>query len=309
MTVHVATPTVRSTPLSAAAGADVWLKLENVQPSGSFKLRGMGLAAARAAARGATGLVSSSGGNAGLAVAVAGRSLGLPVVVVVPSTTGAAMIARLRAEGAEVRVEGSVWDEAHVAATDLASRQGAALMHPFDDPDVWEGHATLVAEAATQAPRPDVVIVSVGGGGLLCGVARGLEEIGWSDVPIVAAETEGAASYAAALAAGRPVEIPAITSVATSLGARRVCEQAVAWSRERPIRSFLCTDAQALAAARRFADDHRMLVEPACGAALAAVGTESARGRCWVVVCGGAAVTIDSSFLSAGREGGAPKGG
>jgi L-serine/L-threonine ammonia-lyase len=291
--MHRSTPLVRSDPLSERFGAEVWLKLENLQPSGSFKLRGLGLAAERAVGRGARRLVIASGGNAGLAVAWAGRALRVPVTVVVPVTTGAPRRDLLRSLDAVVEVDGAAWDEAHLRAAIVADEQHGALLHPFDDPVVWEGHATLVAECASElAEPPGTVVVAVGGGGLLCGVVQGMHDVGWTDVPVVAAETEGAASYAAALAAGEPVTLPAIHSVATTLGAKRVCERAVAWSTQHRIRSALCTDGEAVMACRRFADDHRMLVEPACGAALAVLpGIRGARSIL-VVVCGGAGVTL-----------------
>jgi L-serine/L-threonine ammonia-lyase len=291
--MHRSTPLLRSDPLSDRFGAEVWLKLENLQPSGSFKLRGLGLASERAVTRGARRLVIASGGNAGLAVAWAGRELRVPVTVVVPVTTGAPRRDLLRSLGAEVEVEGAAWDEAHLRAAVVAEEQGGALLHPFDDPVVWEGHATLVAECAAElAEPPGTVVVAVGGGGLLCGVLQGMHDAGWSDVPVVAAETEGAASYAAALAAGEPVTLPAITSIATTLGAKRVCDRAVAWANVHPIRSALCTDGEAVLACRRFADDHRLLVEPACGAALAVLPGIRGAGSILVIVCGGAGVTL-----------------
>jgi L-serine/L-threonine ammonia-lyase len=294
--MHVVTPLIRSTPLSAAAGAEVWLKLDALQPSGSFKLRGIGRVATAARDAGATALVSSSGGNAGLATAVAGRALGLPITIVTPQTTSAAMRDKLRAEGATVVVEGAAWDEAHAAATALAAATGAALIHPFEGEALWAGHATLIAEAAEQGPRPDAVVCAVGGGGLMCGVLQGLSDLGWHDVPVIAAETAGAASFAAALAAGAPVEIPAITSIATSLGARRVAAAAFAWAARHEIRSFVCSDADAVGACARFVDDHRVLVEPACGTALAPVygrdPTLAGAKTVWVVVCGGSGVSL-----------------
>lgn len=292
--MHLHTPTLHSPPLSALLGTEVWLKLENLQPSGSFKLRGVGLACRRAVERGARRLVSSSGGNAGLAVAFAGRALGVPVTVVVPETTKPRMRDLLAAGGAAVEVHGAAWDEAHARATALAA-DGGALIHPFDHPDLWEGHASLIAEAAADAPAPDRVVVAVGGGGLLCGVLEGMRRVGWTAAPVVACETAGAASYAAALAAGRPVAIPRIDTVATSLGARRVCDRSLAWATEHAVRSFVCDDRAAIEACAAFLDDHRMLVEPACGAALAAVyGRAPALAgaeRVLVVVCGGAGVT------------------
>jgi L-serine/L-threonine ammonia-lyase len=169
-------------------------------------------------------------------------------------------------------------------------------VHPFDAPAVWRGNATIVTEALGQGmQRPDAVVVAVGGGGLLCGVLEGMHAVGWKDVPVLAVETVGAASLAAAMEAGEPVDIGRIASIATTLGARRVCDRVLAWTREHPLTSWLATDRQAVDACLRFADDHRVIVEPACGAALAAVymrvpALASARSI-FVVVCGGAGAT------------------
>jgi L-serine/L-threonine ammonia-lyase len=285
---------VRSTALSALNDGDVWLKLESDQPSASFKLYGMGLACERAAARGAELLVTSSGGNAGYAVAVAGRALGLPTTVVVPGRTAERMRGLIAAEGAEVLVHGDVWDDAHAYAERLAAEQGGAYVHPFDDPDVWEGHASLVREVA-EVVRPEVVVAAVGGGGLLAGVVQGMHEVGWHDVPVLAVETEGAASYARALAAGAPVTLASIDTIALTMGAKRVCQRVVDLAGAHPIRSVLVRDDAAVAALRRFADDQRVLVEPACGAVLSLVydGHPEVVGRSvLVVVCGGASVTL-----------------
>ncbi len=290
--LHARTPLVRSLPGQARNGAPVWLKCENLQPTGSFKLRGMGALANRALAEGASELFSSSGGNAGYAVAYAGAALGLPVTVVVPGRTDARMQARIAATGARVVVHGDVWDDAHAHATELATRARAPLVHPFDDPTIWEGHATLVHECATAMPRPpEAVIVAVGGGGLLCGVLQGLHDVGWTKSEVVAVETEGAASFAAAVAAGQPVTLDSINTVALTLGAKRVCDEAVAWVGRHPVTPWTCTDAEAVGGCAWFLDEHRMLVEPSCGAALAALGGPVKDRETLVVVCGGAAVT------------------
>jgi L-serine/L-threonine ammonia-lyase len=296
MPLHIETPLVESRPLSLAAGRPVWLKLDNLQPPGSFKLRGIGHACEAARARGATRFVSSSGGNAGLAVAHAGRVLGVAVTVVVPETATACAKALLQRDGAEVIVRGASWQEANGFAQSLLGPTDAFL-HPFDDPLVWEGHATLVDEIAHAGVRPGALVVCVGGGGLLCGVVQGLHRHGWRDLPVVAVETTGAASFRAAVEAGRTVELDRIASVATSLGAKRVCERALQWARDHPIRSVVVSDRSALAACERFLDDHRMLVEPACGASLAAVYEGSPAledaASVLVVVCGGATATLD----------------
>lgn len=294
--LHADTPLVESRPLSLAAGCRVWLKLDALQPSGSFKTRGLGHACQVHAARGARRFVSSSGGNAGLAVAYAGRVLGIPVTVVVPETTTERAKALLRQEGAEVVVHGASWMEANAHAQALLG-EGDAFLHPFDDPLAWAGHATLVHEVVRAGLKPDAVVLSVGGGGLLAGVAQGLREQGWGEVPILAVETEGAASLHAAIRAGGPVELPRIDSVATSLGAKRVCDEAWRVAQTQPVRSVLVSDQQALQACERFLDDHRLLVEPACGAALALAYGRAAEleglGQVLIVVCGGATATID----------------
>ncbi|MBL8093337.1 MAG: pyridoxal-phosphate dependent enzyme [Anaerolineales bacterium] len=296
MPLHIETPLLLSRPLSLIAERSVWLKLDALQPAGSFKIRGIGHACETYRRRGAQRFISSSGGNAGLAVAYAGRTLGLPVTVVVPETTSETAIKLLRQENAEVIVHGASWQEANVLAQSLI-RAADAFIHPFDDALVWQGHATLIEEVARTGLKPDAIVLSVGGGGLLAGVSEGLERHDWGQVPIVAVETAGAASFRAALAAGQPVSLEQITSIAATLGAKRVCDQAVAWAKRRPIESLVVTDQDALTACERFLDDHRVLVEPACGASLAVV-YERAPGlerfdTILVVVCGGATASLD----------------
>jgi L-serine/L-threonine ammonia-lyase len=286
--MHIQTPLLRSTPMSALAGCEVWLKMESSQPSGSFKMRGMGRAAQRAVEAGATRLVSSSGGNAGLAVACAGRALGVPVTVIVPSKTPVGMRDRIAAEGADVQVHGEAWDDAHARAIEVAAA-GGALMHPFDHPDIWAGHSTLVHELVEE---PDAVVVAVGGGGLLRGVLDGLTERAWSPT-VYAAETFGTDSLARALEAGETVDRGSIEGIALTLGARRVAEGCRTRAAEWGVKSLRVTDLATVKACERFADDHRVLVEPACGAALACVyeGLVGPHRSILVVVCGGAAAT------------------
>ena len=295
MTLHIETPLFESRSMSLAAGRAIDLKLESSQPPGSFKLRGLGFACETWVARGAQRFLSSSGGNAGLAVAYAGRRLSIPVIVVVPETTTALARRAIEDEGARLIVHGESWQEAHARALSMAEATDA-LLHPFDDPLLWQGHATMIDEAARQGPKPDAVVLSVGGGGLLCGVVEGLRRNRWSEVPVVAVETEGAASLHASIEAGRPVSLPAITSIATSLGAKQVCEQAFRETRAHGVTSVVVSDRAAVDACRRFVDDHRIVVEPACGAALAIAYARhealTPYRRVLVVVCGGATVTV-----------------
>ncbi|MBC7500667.1 MAG: pyridoxal-phosphate dependent enzyme [Herminiimonas sp.] len=299
--LHIPTPLIDHPGMSTALVKQVHLKLENLQPSGSFKLRGIGLLCQRAAAKGVHRIVCPSGGNAGFAAAVAGVRLGIATTIVLPETTPASVAQKIRALGADVIVHGSTWDESNEQARRLCDQPGVLYVPPFDHADIWDGNATLIDEAVIQSQELrasfDVVVCAVGGGGLLCGVLQGLHRNGLAEVPVIAVETEGAAGLHASIAAGELITLPAITSIATTLGARRIAQAAFDWSRRHDIRSVTVTDAQAVDACLRFADDMRMLVEPACGAALA-VGYHNlpvlaSFHNPLFVVCGGIGVELD----------------
>lgn len=295
MTLHIETPLIESGAL-AGTTRQVWLKMDALQPPGSFKIRGIGHACEEYLRRGARRFISSSGGNAGIAAAYAGRRLGVPVVVVVPETSSARARELIAREQAQVIVHGASFQEANALAQTMVGEHDA-FIHPFNDPLLWHGHASMIDEVAASGLRPDAVVLSVGGGGLLCGVVEGLRRNGMAQVPVIAVETEGAASLARAMAAGAPVELPAITSIATSLGARRVADEALAAALSHPLRSVVVSDAAAVDACLRFMDDQRVVVEPACGAALAAVyGNAPALEGCervLVIVCGGVTATVE----------------
>jgi L-serine/L-threonine ammonia-lyase len=301
MVLHIETPLLESHAMAVRAGQSVWLKMEALQPSGSFKLRGIGHACEQYALGGARRFVSSSGGNAGIAAAHAGRRLGLPVTVVVPETASSRARALIAQEGAEIVVHGASFQEANALAQSMMGEHDA-FIHPFDDPLLWDGHATMMDEVARahSGPahfRPDAVVLSVGGGGLLCGVVEGLHRNGWGKVPVIAVETLGADSYARSLQLGQRIELPAITSVATSLGARKVSEQAFELAQRHPIEPVVVSDREAVEACLRFMLDHRVVVEPACGAALAVAyraGELLPRfDRVLVIVCGGVTATVE----------------
>jgi L-serine/L-threonine ammonia-lyase len=157
--LHIETPLFESQALSIQAGRSVWLKLEALQPPGSFKIRGIGFACQEYARLGATRFISSSGGNAGIAVAYAGRYLAIPVVVVVPETTTERAKKLIQQEGAEIVVHGSSWQEANALAVSMI-RETDAFLHPFDDPLLWQGHATMIDEIARSGMKPDAIVNS-----------------------------------------------------------------------------------------------------------------------------------------------------
>lgn len=295
--LHINTPLLSADRAFSRAGLPMLLKMDALQPSGSFKLRGVGYACEKAVESGATSIVCPSGGNAGFSAAYAARKLGLPAVIVVPETTSHAVRETIAAAGAQVIVAGSAFDEAHAHALALAESTNAALIHPFDDPLLWRGHASLIDEVVAAGAPFDVVIASVGGGGLLAGIVEGLRRNGLNHVPVIAVETEGAASFHRSIAEKRLVTLPAITSIATSLGAKRVAPHILELTARHPIISVTVSDADAVAACLAFADSHRVLVEPACGAALAVPQVHAELMRPYrhplIEVCGGVGVSIE----------------
>ncbi len=289
--LHHQTPIFRMDSVRDTYDQTVYVKMECFQPAGSFKIRGIGLLCQQALTAGATHFISSSGGNAGYAAAYAGHVLGVRVTVVVPSTTPETVREKIMRLGAEVVVHGSVWDEAHEFALEIASEKHTRYVPPFDDPLLWSGHATMIDEAALQCEKPEAIILSVGGGGLLCGVIEGLHRNGWSDVPVIAVETEGAASLYQSIAAGHLITLDRVQTIASSLGAKRVAQQAFDWTQTHPVTPLLVTDASAANACLAFADDFRVLVEPACGASLAPIYDQSPAivpyKSILIIVCGG----------------------
>ncbi|KAG2470668.1 SDHL deaminase, partial [Polypterus senegalus] len=315
---HLVSPLLESLSLSKIVGAPVFIKMDNTQPSGSFKIRGIGHYCQQFH-------FCIAGGNAGLATAYVARKLNIPVTVIVPSSTPDLTVQKLREYGASVQVFGQVWDDADREAHRLAESRGWKYVPPFDHPLIWQGHSTIVKELRDHLPsRPGAIVVAVGGGGLLCGVAEGVKEVGWEDVPIIAMETIGADSLNAAVKAGKLVTLPDITSLfflldliylsgflllsrseAKCLGAKTVCPRALEVTQQLPILSHVVTDQQALQAIKSFLDDERVLVELACGASLGAIysglvtrlqtqGQLPAQlGPLVVIVCGGSGINLD----------------
>ncbi|WP_236188993.1 pyridoxal-phosphate dependent enzyme [Pseudomonas paraglycinae] len=292
--LHIRTPLILHPTLSTASRR-IWLKLENLQPCGSFKLRGMGLLCSQAAAQGKRKVVCPSGGNAGLATAVAAVSLGLQACIVVPHTTPEATRARIRRTGAEVIVHGKVWDEANQRARELASAADTEYVPAFDHPVLWEGHSTMVDEILDDCPQVDTVVTSVGGGGLLAGILTGLLRHDRRDCRIVTCETAGAASFAAAVQAGHPVRLSRIDSVATSLGAAQVAAWPVEHIGEFDHECLVLSDDDAIMGVVRYASDLRQLVEPACGVSLAVAYLDhpalAGANDVVVIVCGGVSIS------------------
>lgn len=289
--LHIQTPLIESQYLKNKFNKHIYFKLECMQPSGSFKLRGIGALCQEELQRGAQSFVASSGGNAGIAVAYCGMKLGVSTTVFIPDTSNPIYIHAIKSYGAEVIVAGHVWDDAHQAALNFAIQHQAAYIPPFDHPTLWKGHASMVTEVAQQGLKPDAVILSVGGGGLACGVLEGMHLHGWEHVPLIAVETKGADAFAESVKANRFVMLETITSRATSLGAKRVAQKLMDWVTIHQIKNIVVTDEEAEQSCVNFAHEQRILVELSSGASLSLVYHDHPvlcnAKSILVIVCGG----------------------
>ena len=212
------------------------------------------------------------------------------------------MIAKIRTAGASRVIQhGGSWAEADQFLRDevLANDPHGVYVPPFDHDDVRYGASTIIEELEE---RPDAIVCSVGGGGLFSGIQLGLESRGWKDVSVLAMETEGAESLAMSLNEGKLVTLPAITSIATSLGAKRVAQTTFDLGRRSNVRSVVLSDAEAAMGCWRLADDERLVVEPACGVSVAVcydgrlkqlLPKLTNESKVVVIVCGGSDITLE----------------
>jgi threonine dehydratase len=293
---------LRRTPLWQLPGtalgvpcAQVWLKLEHLQASGSFKARGM-LHRLLSNPIPASGVIVASGGNAGIATAAAARELGVPCEVFVPTVSSAAKQARLRELGAKVVVTGAAYADALQACLTRQAQTGALLTHAYDQAEVVAGAGTIAREIEEQAGSvPDSVLVSVGGGGLVAGIAAWLEHRS----RVIALEPELAPTLRAACAAGEPVDVSVSGVAADSLGARRI--GSIAWKiTQRWVpESLLLPDSAIREAQLWLWKEMKLAVEPAAALGLAALHTgayvPAVDERVCLVVCG---ANVDPAMLA-----------
>ncbi len=280
------TPLLELEPGAFGLPGRLSLKLELCQHTGSFKARGaFNLLLARSVPP--AGVVAASGGNFGLAIAYAARCLGHKATIFVPRVTAEAKLARLRALGAEVVVAGDYYADAYEVSLLHVRESGALSAHAYDQPEVVAGQGTLARELAAQRPDLDTVLVAVGGGGLIGGVAT------WyaGGAKIVAVESEQTGTLAAALQAGRPVDVEVGGIAADSLGARRIGEYGFAAARRWVAAALLVSDEQIIKAQRLLWEETRVLCEPGSAAPLAALlagaYVPAADERVGVIICGG----------------------
>lgn len=267
------------------------LKLENLQVSGSFKARGVfnHLLQLDATQR-ARGVIAASGGNHGLALAYGAWRLGLPATIYLPATASADRVARVEAWGARVIPHGTNWDDAHTEALAHATAEGLYYVHPFDDAYTLAGQGTLGLELLDDLPDLDCVLIAIGGGGLISGMAAAIKQRR-PQVRIIGVEPVGASSMQRSLEADRVVELPAVQTIADTHAPRAVSARTLALTRRYVDEIVLVEDTAMVAAMRWLWTEANQLVEPAGAAVIAALqsgATDISAANCPVaLICGG----------------------
>lgn len=286
----VRTPLVRAPPLPGLGDAAVYLKLENFQATGAFKIRGAINRIAQIPEDDARrGVAAASAGNHAQGVAWAARERGIPATIVMPETASPLKITRTRSLGARVLLHGANYDEAHEYALRLAARERLTYVHPYDDPDVISGQGTVGLEILEDLPTVRRVIAGVGGGGLLSGIAAGLHAQD-SSAEVIGIQSTGADTLRASLAAGKVVEGATPNTFADGLATRRIGQLPLEILRAVHARAFVVDDRAIARASFLLLELAKVLAEGAGAAATAGLleHPELARdGPVVVVVSGG----------------------
>src|SRR5665648_724215 len=259
------TPVLDSTALSDLVGGRVVLKCENLQRAGSFKIRGAYLRMSRLTdAEKAGGVVAASAGNHAQGVALAARLLGIGATVFMPEGAALPKIAATQEYGAAVRLVGSTIDDALRAAQEHASAEGAVLIHPFDHPDVIAGQGTVGLEVLEQVPDVRTVLVPVGGGGLAAGITAALSD--HPEVRVVGVQAAGAAAWPGSLAAGHPMPLTVMSTMADGIAVGRPGDVPFAILRAGGVPIHTVTEEHLSRALLHLAERSTVLVEPAAAA-------------------------------------------
>ncbi|MEE6288520.1 threonine/serine dehydratase, partial [Georgenia sp. MJ173] len=303
------TPVEESTTLSRLAGTRVLLKCENLQRTGSFKLRGAYSRLWRLTPeQRARGVVAASAGNHAQGVAFAAQRLGTPALVYMPENVALPKLAATESYGAQVRLHGATIAEALTEAQREAARSGRVFIAPFDHVDVITGQATIALEIIDQVPDVGTIVVPTGGGGLLAGVAAAVAATG-RDIDVVGVQAAGAAAFPGSLEAGRPVVLPAMTTMADGIAVPSPSELTLGIVRDTGTRVVTVTEEQIGQAILLLSERAKLVVEPAgaVGAALVMAGARPLRGTVVVILSGGNVDTLvldrvlRHGLVSAGR--------
>lgn len=286
------TPVIRSHFLEKLIpDLELYLKLEFLQPTNSFKVRGAcSKVFCDENTKNSTGLVTASGGNHGLGVCYAGKQRGLPVRVFLPKSANAAKIEKIQGWGGTTEVFGEAWDDTNIRAQEFAQEEGYTYVHPFSDKWIRFGQGTISLELFDVISDLDVIVASVGGGGLITGIGMVAKLLN-PDIKIYGVETVGADALTQSFRKKMIVTLPAITSIADTLGAKRTTEATFEIFEEVVDDMQTVTDQEALVALKLLLENEKILVEPATSCSVAALLQSKFRikknSKVGVIICGG----------------------
>lgn len=286
-----------SATFSAMTGGDIFLKCENRQKTGSFKLRGASNKLASMAARGERGgVVASSAGNHAQGVAYAAKMFSIPATIVMPETAPIAKVQATEGYGARVVLAGSCYDDAYAEACRICRDEGAKFLHPYNDIEVMTGQGTLALEILEQLPQADIIIVPAGGGGLLAGVAAAAKQLKPS-VKVYGVQAEGADAIARSFREGRLVTTDTASTIADGIAVKAPGDMTVGLIRRWADGVVTVSDLEISDAILQLMERSKQIVEPAGATPLAAVlnGKIDAAGKNVVCVLSGG--NIDVSFV------------
>jgi threonine dehydratase len=303
------TPNVYSYTFSESAGCDVYLKLENLQRTGSFKMRGaLNKIESLSPAERARGLVAASAGNHAQGVALAAKLAGSRATIVMPESTPLVKIQRTESYGAEVVLSGATYDDAQEKAREIASERGATLVHPFDDPSIIFGQGTVGLEVLEELDDLDTIVVPVGGGGLIAGIALAVKAQA-PRVRIVGVQAAGSASMVRSIEAGRKITLEHPDTIADGIRVGTPGDLTLEVAR-RHVDEWVTVDEREIAdAVAQTMEKSKVVAETAGVAAIAALIAGKVRGgkRVCAIVSGGnidlnlLARIIESGLASSGR--------
>ena len=291
-TIAVKTKLIHSSVYSQETGNDVYIKPENLQRTGSFKLRGAYNKISKLTEEEkACGVIAASAGNHAQGVALAAQRLGIKAVIVMPRDTPLIKVEATRQYGAEVVLAGEVYDEAYETACELQEKHGYVFVHPFDDEDVIEGQGTIALEILEELPNADIILVPIGGGGLISGVAAAAK-LKNPQVKIIGVEPEGAASAKAAVAEGKPVNLPSVSTIADGAAVKLIGTRDLEYIQTYVDEIVTVSDYELMEAFLLLAEKHKIIGENAGLLSVAGLKKLRVRGKTVVSILSGGNIDV-----------------
>ena len=291
-TVTVKTKLIHSDVFSQECGNDVYIKPENLQITGSFKVRGAYNKIFKLSnEEKERGVIAASAGNHAQGVALAAKRLGIKAVIAMPKHTPLIKVKATKQYGAEVVLHGEIYDEAYQKAVDLQKEKGYVLVHPFDDEDVIEGQGTIALEVLEELPDADVLLVPVGGGGLVAGIAAAAK-LKDPQIKVIGVEPEGAASALAGLKADHPVPLAEVATIADGTAVRTIGSLTLDYIKEYVDEVVTVSDYELMESFLLLVEKHKLVAENAGILSLAGLKKLNCRGKKVVSILSGGNIDV-----------------